>query len=148
MRQLRPRRAVAGVTAFVLAFVALVVAISIESLIIDACESPLPKVRPNDAVHEALAVLMIGVAWATSLWTGLFVMQYMLRHGVSKHVAMACCPICRYSMLGLPIDDGAVICPECGRRNILAEQGLTPESIISRGSTGNAQGGRTDGATP
>ncbi len=31
------------------------------------------------------------------------------------------CPQCRYSLVGLPVRAGAVVCPECGRRSSLAD---------------------------
>lgn len=39
------------------------------------------------------------------------------------------CPMCVYPLIGLPVTDGRVLCPECGGRIVLAEHGLRGADI-------------------
>jgi ribosomal protein L37AE/L43A len=38
---------------------------------------------------------------------------------VAKTVDRSRCPACGYSLRGLPIEDGVITCPECGKRTAL-----------------------------
>ncbi len=62
-----------------------------------------------------MAALLIRDAW--------------LRRAIQRHIDLARCPKCEYSLLGLPVEAGCVQCPECGRRSSLGELGITEEQL-------------------
>jgi len=70
-----------------------------------------------------------------SLISMLLIRDLWLRGALRKHLLAAHCPACRYILLGLVVHDGAVQCPECGKRIVLSELGLTPESLIAPASS-------------
>jgi hypothetical protein len=63
----------------------------------------------------ALAALLVRDAWVR------WVLRQFLRD--------VRCVRCRYSLLGLQVMGGAVRCPECGERTVLAELGLSEADL-------------------
>lgn len=61
----------------------------------------------------------------------LMVRDRWLRRAIADRLANARCPHCEYSLLGLPVDDGSVQCPECGETIELAAYGLMPADLLS-----------------
>jgi hypothetical protein len=55
--------------------------------------------------------------------------QWALRRSVGKLLVRTVCGRCAYSLQGLPINAGTVLCPECGLAVNLKAAGLTPEAI-------------------
>jgi len=51
---------------------------------------------------------------------------------IRRRLGNATCTACRFSLLGLPVTDGAVRCPECGTVLSLAALGLKEEDLLSR----------------
>lgn len=39
------------------------------------------------------------------------------------------CPSCRYLLMGLPVEQGTLQCPECGQIHALATMGITPDDV-------------------
>ncbi len=80
------------------------------------------------------------IVWATSLTSvcgmffllGLLIRDRWLRHIIGKQLRGAACNGCRYSLLGLPIVNGVITCPECGRPFDLAEADLRPEDLLAQ----------------
>lgn len=101
--------------------------------------------RGSSASDLLSAVLLaVGAAGPSSLFF-LAVRDRWLRWALRKHINKAHCPACGYVLLGLRVEDGAVVCPECGGRLVLADLGLTPESLLAadkerRISRGGAEG--------
>lgn len=79
-------------------------------------------------VWHALAV---GVCVFATLLFGLHIRDRWLRWSVSTQIVAALCLNCRYSLLGLMVENGEVLCPECGHRTDLAAQGLTAEELLA-----------------
>lgn len=59
----------------------------------------------------------------------LLIRDRLLRWAVRRHIGRASCD-CGYSLLGLTIEDGMVLCPECGHPTVLSHRGLTPENLL------------------
>lgn len=78
-------------------------------------------------VFAGIAVLM---SFTFSSSVGLLIRDLWLRWAVRGQLAAARCPSCRYLLLGLPVVDGTVTCPECGRVLELAKQGWTPADLL------------------
>ncbi len=55
----------------------------------------------------------------------LFMRDGLLRRYLAQRLSRAECRACRYSLLGLPVADGAVRCPECGMVIQLRAHNLT-----------------------
>jgi len=72
----------------------------------------------------SILVLVPGVA---ALW----IRDRMLIRSVSRMLTRAHCERCDYSLLGLQVADGRVICPECGSPFVLADHGMTPGDLIA-----------------
>jgi len=63
---------------------------------------------------------------------------FYLRRGwllgkVQAHLSSLVCAECEYSLLGLPVVDGGITCPECGQRFDLAARGLTAADVLAKG---------------
>lgn len=55
-----------------------------------------------------------------------------LKRAILEKLRMARCPTCSYSLLGLTVKDGAVMCPECATPFVLKDRGLTEEDMIAQ----------------
>jgi DNA-directed RNA polymerase subunit RPC12/RpoP len=73
-----------------------------------------------------LAALSLGPASLLRYW----IRHRWLRRRLRECIAEARCANCRYPLLGLAVRDGAVLCPECGERVVLADFGLTPADLL------------------
>jgi DNA-directed RNA polymerase subunit RPC12/RpoP len=62
---------------------------------------------------------------------GLFARDRVLLAAIRDRLQSARCPQCTFSLLGLPVANGIVRCPECGSRITLAEHDLTPDDILA-----------------
>lgn len=62
---------------------------------------------------------------------GLYIRDRCLIRVISRQLITARCAGCGYSLLGLQVTDGMVMCPECGAACILADRGLTLDDIMS-----------------
>ena len=69
-----------------------------------------------------------------------------IRRALVRRVALVRCHACRYSLLGLPVADGATACPECGERIILADHHLTPDDLLAK-PTSDASSGHREGSS-
>ena len=57
--------------------------------------------------------------------------DYFLRRLLRWELQRAKCPNCNYSMLGLPIEDGKMTCPECGEVRDVEAMGLMPQDLLA-----------------
>jgi len=64
---------------------------------------------------------------------GFKVRDVWLRRLIHRAIESGRCPACSYSLLGLEVVEGRVLCPECGTRTTLAERRLTPGMLIATG---------------
>lgn len=55
-----------------------------------------------------------------------------LRSKIQHHLTALECIECAYSLLGLPVVEGAITCPECGQRFDLAARGLTAADVLGQ----------------
>lgn len=91
----------------------------------------------GDAIlpHRRYELLIFGVAIAGSTLAaglvGLKIRDMWLRRVINTGIKAARCPACSYSLLGLFVVDGEVLCPECGLSLPIAERGLTPDMLIA-----------------
>lgn len=75
-------------------------------------------------------VVVIGAAAAfavPAVWISLFPHCMLLRRSVRLVMRGLTCRSCFYSLVGLPIVDGAIRCPECAEQLVLAKHGITAD---------------------
>lgn len=75
-----------------------------------------------------LAVMAVGLA-AAGFLGGLWVRDVWMRALVARHLGDIRCLRCRYVLLGLLLEQGTVVCPECGLVRRLYVQ---PPAVSSR----------------
>lgn len=73
--------------------------------------------------NAIMSVLIFLPVYAVVRWR-------MLTSSVRRLLNRAACPYCEFSLMGLEVQMGGVVCPECGERTILSELGLTKEDLI------------------
>ncbi|MBX3404803.1 MAG: hypothetical protein KF699_15445 [Phycisphaeraceae bacterium] len=56
----------------------------------------------------------------------------VLRRVLKDRLRTARCPNCEFSLLGLPVVEGATRCPECGTQIVLSMHNLTPRDLEIR----------------
>lgn len=78
-----------------------------------------------------LCVLLVGAVTAGPV-VGLIVRDAWLRSLINHHLRDTRCSSCKYSLLGLPVIDGVIVCPECGLGCSLAARGMTEEEFIAQ----------------
>jgi hypothetical protein len=126
-RERRASRAFAGVC-----WVAAVVLIVPLGAWVGTLLAPDSVQRPRNTPAEDFGFLLIIVCAAFPLLMArLLIRDFWLRRSLRAHLRAAHCPVCAYVLLGLMVHDGAVQCPECGERIVLAKMGLTPESLLA-----------------
>lgn len=79
---------------------------------------------------QTLVILAIAAALVWSIAVALLVRDRVLIHAIRDRIRGGRCPECRFNLLGLPIHDGAIVCPECGTDMTLHELGLTPRDLL------------------
>jgi cytochrome c biogenesis protein CcdA len=93
--------------------------------------------RLDDTRWMALvATSMIVFAAGCPLLLVLRIRDRWLRRAVRLHLKSAHCPACAYLLLGLPVSNGSVRCPECGDVISLEAIGLTPENLLAPSEEG------------
>jgi len=66
-------------------------------------------------------VLLTALIWLTAL-SGFLMRDYWVRRFIRRRIAMSICMKCGYSLIGLPMQSDAVICPECGQSNRITQE--------------------------
>ncbi len=94
---------------------------------------PLPRSADGKAIFLVITTVLVAVA------VPLLVRDLGIYLGLKDEVHRARCRKCRQSLLGVPIQTiGAdpdpakqfIRCPECGRKFVLMELGLTPRDLV------------------
>lgn len=88
--------------------------------------------RWGQAWHASLIVPLL-VVLAASLVGGIAGLAWFdrwLGRAIRLRLRTTVCPKCAYSLLGLGVRGGEVVCPECGDRIVLAAHGLTPDDLL------------------
>jgi hypothetical protein len=91
-------------------------------------------VLTHDATNVGGDAVAVVVIVAATLPTGLLVMltrDFVLRRAIRWQLARVDCHRCRYTLLGMPVVDGSIICPECGFVLELDKYGLTGDDFIA-----------------
>ena len=99
-----------------------------------------------EARRPVLYAFMITAAVGVPLMLGflgsLLIRDRWLRAAHRRRMDLAKCPRCRYSLVGLAIEQGPegrfVLCPECGSQTRLKSAGLTAEDLLSPPTTASA----------
>ncbi|MCW5766183.1 MAG: hypothetical protein KIT68_09440 [Phycisphaeraceae bacterium] len=86
--------------------------------------------------HPTLQLCMALAAPTLGAIGGLVIRDRWLRARLRRALNDTNCDGCTYSLLGLPLTDGFICCPECGRRMRPAERGLTPADFLSEAPQG------------
>lgn len=73
-------------------------------------------------------VVGIGVFCAVFFSVRYLLVIRSIRHIVNK----TGCPYCEFSLVGLTVEHGAVKCPECGSRVVLADHRINPDDLWVR----------------
>ena len=63
---------------------------------------------------------------------GVITYERWLKRTILSRVRAHHCAACSYPLLGLPVIDGGIICPECGQRFDLAARGLSAADVLAR----------------
>jgi hypothetical protein len=90
-----------------------------------------PAVRGSDAWFVGqIGIVTLGLATTTAM-TLFMPRDWWLRQTITRSIMSTRCLGCRYSLLGLTVREGVVVCPECGVECSLAGRGLTPDDILA-----------------
>lgn len=86
-------------------------------------------------VVPASSIFMVVIWIIVPVVTGA-VAAYSIRDMWVKHIVLerlqgVRCGGCTYSLLGLAVVDGGVVCPECGERFELAKRGVTQADLMA-----------------
>lgn len=85
-----------------------------------------------DPVVRAIFSWAIVVIGPTNVVIWLVARRELILRSVLRHLVRARCPYCLFNLAGLPVEIGAVTCPECGQRIVLADEGISPDDILPR----------------
>jgi hypothetical protein len=89
--------------------------------------------------HDGQVVLLGVTTVLVPAMVGLLLRDFALWWGVRDEVNRARCPKCRQSLLGVPVQEIGlggdpakrfIRCPECGRKHMLLDIGITPRDLI------------------
>jgi DNA-directed RNA polymerase subunit RPC12/RpoP len=119
-----------AIVTFVAGFVSLVMAVVALILTMQFVEEMMYMTRASPRLDVLIAMAMAVAGAGPSGMFFLIVRDRWLRWALRRHIKSAKCPGCGYLLLGLQVQDGAVVCPECGDRLMLTDLGLTPESLL------------------
>jgi hypothetical protein len=75
-------------------------------------------------------LVLVPMLAAAPIIAGLIARDLLLRSAIRARLRSARCPRCEYSLLGLPVEDGAARCPECGESIPLEHYGLSEEDLL------------------
>lgn len=81
------------------------------------------------------ANVLVAIGILLGLVTMLALRDRAIRRALARLATLVRCHGCNYSLLGLPVSDGATTCPECGAHIILADHHLTPEDLLAKPAT-------------
>lgn len=110
---------------------ALVVGLATWAFVFAMAAAMLSALRLPQTLIDVLGVLgAAGFVFVPAL-AALVARDQWLRRTVKARLVSARCPGCEYSLLGLPVQDGRVACPECGEQLHLERMGLTPRDLIA-----------------
>lgn len=87
-----------------------------------------PKVMLDSMWFVCTAVLLLVGCLAIAL-TLLSVRDLHLRTVLRRQLRGVRCQVCTYSLLGMPVVEGVVQCPECGDKFTIARRGLREEDF-------------------
>ncbi|MEX2217696.1 MAG: hypothetical protein WD749_02965 [Phycisphaerales bacterium] len=104
-------------------------------LIVLAADAIGPKLT-SDAALAISGITLTTLAVLGTLLPAMWVRDTLLIRTIRDRIALARCPFCGQSLLGLPLlansERETVRCPECGRVVILEEIGLRHAELIPR----------------
>ncbi len=84
----------------------------------------------SNATLIAFAGILLSLIGGAML--GVITYERWLKRTILSRVRAHHCAACSYSLLGLPVIDGGIICPECGQRFDLAARGLSAADVLAR----------------
>ncbi len=99
-------------------------------LVLSILPATLPGLPPGIGGANLVALLIVVLSLASSVAVGFFIRDSLLIRAIRDRVRSARCLECRFSLLGLPICEGAVAYPECGTALALDELGLTARDLM------------------
>lgn len=77
-----------------------------------------------------IGVVNLLIALVVVTTVGSVVRWKLITNSIKRLVNKAACPYCDFSLMGLEVEMGGVVCPECGERTVLSEIGLTKEDLM------------------
>lgn len=80
---------------------------------------------------DLVIVLTVVGGVASGPVVALMIRDFWLRRAIAKQLTGTRCHLCEYQLIGLQVSGGAVQCPECGTRTILADFGLVPADLLA-----------------
>ena len=119
---------------------------------------PIERWVPLPASDAARGILLLVTTVAVARLSGIAMRDVLLWEALRREVRGAACPKCKSSLTGLPLQhraigppvpgDAFVRCPECGKKWVLLDIGLTPRDLVPiedravRQDVGTLRGGR------
>lgn len=100
---------------------------------------PVNRFIPLPESHDGRLLMLLISTIIAAAFAGFLLRDIFLWLGFREEVRGASCPKCRQSLLGVPVQsigtepDPAkrfVRCPECGRKFVLLDIGITPRDLI------------------
>jgi hypothetical protein len=81
---------------------------------------------------QDIVVVLSALSYALLLCLGMLIARdrWLIRT-ITLRVHQTSCPSCGYSLLGLVVDKGVIVCPECAAPFFLADHGMTEEDLIA-----------------
>jgi hypothetical protein len=89
--------------------------------------------RPIDREDaQDVVVALSAVFYAVVLCLGVLIARdrWLIRT-ITRRVHQTSCPGCGYSLLGLMVDNGVIVCPECAAPYFLADHGMTEQDLLT-----------------
>lgn len=87
------------------------------------------RIRPEYELPWDMA--LVGFHIVAACIAAMLVRDVWLRRAIRACIDAARCPKCDYSLLGLPVSDGVVQCPECGGVCDLRAIGLEADDLLT-----------------
>lgn len=85
------------------------------------------SVVPN---WSRIGFVNVTIAAILTIAVGAVIRWKMVTTSIRRLLNKAACPYCEFSLVGLEVEFGGVVCPECGERLLLSELGLTKDDLI------------------
>jgi ribosomal protein S27AE len=129
-------RVVAGAIAVVISAAVIIALFILERMLWAVWSQRYPTPLARENAQDVVVVLSV-LVYALLFCVGMLVARdrWLIRT-ITLRVHQTSCPSCGYSLLGLVVDKGVILCPECAAPFFLADHGMTEEDLLAPGPRG------------